>query len=128
MAERIQRSRQKGWKMPEGAIYVGRKSRWGNPFDLGIIHHAAACGLTTYGDPAGTEAGQAALQSDYWFRACHRLAAEFYREYLIALPGAARAQLLEPLRGRDLACWCAPEFSCHADVLLELANPASAPQ
>jgi hypothetical protein len=26
------------------------------------------------------------------------------------------------LRGRDLACWCAPTFDCHADVLLELAN------
>jgi hypothetical protein len=25
------------------------------------------------------------------------------------------------LRGRDLACWCAPE-PCHGDVLLRLAN------
>lgn len=32
MPERIQRSRKKGWRMPEGAIYVGRPSRWGNPF------------------------------------------------------------------------------------------------
>ena len=28
---------------------------------------------------------------------------------------------LEPLRGKDLVCWCAPE-ACHADVLLKLAN------
>ena len=28
---------------------------------------------------------------------------------------------LEPLRGKDLVCWCAPE-ACHADVLLRLAN------
>jgi len=28
---------------------------------------------------------------------------------------------LEPLRGRDLLCWCAPSSRCHADVLLELA-------
>ncbi len=28
---RIQRSRAKGWRMPEGAIYVGRPTRWGNP-------------------------------------------------------------------------------------------------
>ena len=26
------------------------------------------------------------------------------------------------LRGRDLACWCALDQPCHADVLLELAN------
>jgi hypothetical protein len=26
------------------------------------------------------------------------------------------------LRGKNLACWCKPDESCHADVLLELAN------
>lgn len=33
------------------------------------------------------------------------------------------AEDLEVLRGRDLACWCATGTPCHADVLLELANP-----
>lgn len=32
MPKRIQRSRAKGWRMPEGAIYVGRPSKWGNPW------------------------------------------------------------------------------------------------
>ncbi|GAG87489.1 unnamed protein product, partial [marine sediment metagenome] len=27
------------------------------------------------------------------------------------------------LKGKDLVCWCAP-LPCHADVLLELANPS----
>lgn len=27
-----------------------------------------------------------------------------------------------PLRGKNLACWCAPSASCHADILLDLAN------
>ena len=27
------------------------------------------------------------------------------------------------LAGRDLACYCAPGVLCHADVLLEIANP-----
>jgi hypothetical protein len=26
------------------------------------------------------------------------------------------------LKGKNLACWCALEAPCHADVLLELAN------
>jgi hypothetical protein len=30
--QRIQRKRTKGWRMPEGAVYVGRGSRWGNPY------------------------------------------------------------------------------------------------
>jgi len=29
--KRIQRRRVKGWRMPEGAIYVGRPTYWGNP-------------------------------------------------------------------------------------------------
>jgi Domain of unknown function (DUF4326) len=32
LSKRIQRRRTKGWRMPEGAVYVGRPSRWGNPF------------------------------------------------------------------------------------------------
>jgi hypothetical protein len=28
----------------------------------------------------------------------------------------------EPLRGKNLACWCKPGVPCHADVLIELAN------
>jgi len=30
--KRIQRKRTKRWKMPKNTIYVGRPSKWGNPF------------------------------------------------------------------------------------------------
>ena len=30
------------------------------------------------------------------------------------------------LAGLDLACWCAPDEPCHADVLLTLANDEGA--
>lgn len=33
---RIQRRRTKGHKMPKGAVYVGRPSKWGNPFETAI--------------------------------------------------------------------------------------------
>jgi len=32
MSERIQRRRVKGWRMPLNTIYVGRPSKWGNPY------------------------------------------------------------------------------------------------
>jgi hypothetical protein len=32
------------------------------------------------------------------------------------------AERLSELRGPDLACWCALDQPCHADILLELAN------
>ena len=35
MPERVQRKRTKGWKMPPNTVYVGRGSKWGNPFIVG---------------------------------------------------------------------------------------------
>ena len=32
MPDRIQRKRTKDWHMPVNAIYVGRPTRWGNPY------------------------------------------------------------------------------------------------
>jgi hypothetical protein len=31
---RIQRKRTKGWKLPPNTVYVGRGSKWGNPFKI----------------------------------------------------------------------------------------------
>jgi hypothetical protein len=48
-------------------------------------------------------------------------AVRLYQEHLLGDPGliaAARAELA----GRDLACWCTPGDTCHADVLLAIAN------
>lgn len=43
MPFRIQRKRTKGWRMPAGAVYVGRGSKWGNPYKIGtcLIGNAA---------------------------------------------------------------------------------------
>jgi len=35
-SERVQRLRKRGWRMPENAVYVGRPTKWGNPFKVGI--------------------------------------------------------------------------------------------
>ena len=32
--KRIQRKRTKGWRMPDNTVYVGRGSKWGNPFTV----------------------------------------------------------------------------------------------
>ena len=31
---RIQRKRTRGWTMPPNAVYVGRPTKWGNPFQM----------------------------------------------------------------------------------------------
>ena len=35
MPIRIQRKRTKGWKMPPNTVYVGRPTKYGNPFTVG---------------------------------------------------------------------------------------------
>lgn len=48
---RIQRQRTKGWRMPANTIYVGRGSKWGNPYkvdklmNLGEVLKMYACHL-----------------------------------------------------------------------------------
>lgn len=45
MPDRLQRRRTRGWRMPADAVYVGRPTRWGNPFQL----HSLSGGLVRYG-------------------------------------------------------------------------------
>jgi len=35
MPKRIQRKRTKGWRMPRNTVYVGRPTKWGNPYRIG---------------------------------------------------------------------------------------------
>ena len=50
---------------------------------------------------------------------------DFYEQYA-AWRLTVEPDWLEPLRGRDLACWCAPK-RCHADTLIRLANEKPVP-
>jgi hypothetical protein len=96
MPKRIQRKRTKGWRMPENTVYVGRPTRWGNPAD--------------------------------WQKNGRAWAVEDYRRQLRNWQGddaQGYYDMLKPLQGKDLACWCPLDQPCHADVLLELANPDS---
>lgn len=34
---RIQRKRTRGWRMPSGTKYVGRPTKWGNPYPPGSL-------------------------------------------------------------------------------------------
>lgn len=43
--QRIQRQRTPGWRMPDGAVYVGRPGKWGNPF----VYRDESRGLVRYG-------------------------------------------------------------------------------
>jgi hypothetical protein len=114
MPERIQRKRTKGWRMPEGALYVGRGSGWGNPWSFG--EHASAPGTWWCSHSDGF--GDGAYFDTREEAAAHAVA--LYRELITHAHMAA--DFLTDLAGRDLACWCPLDQPCHGDILLEIAN------
>lgn len=105
--QRIQRRRTKGWQMPEGAVYVGRPSRWGNRFKPGMFNVVLDREMTV-------------RDTVERFRA--NLAAQLEAAENNPLLWAATKSSLDELRGKDLVCWCPLAEPCHADVLLEIAN------
>lgn len=51
---RVQRQRRAGWRMPPGVVYVGRPTRWGNPWrveDLGAVEAVARYRADLLADP-----------------------------------------------------------------------------
>jgi hypothetical protein len=78
--------------VPEGAIYVGRPTKWGNPYVI------------------GRDGDRNEVIRKY---------RKYIIDNLMTSDLCARD--LEDLRGKDLVCWCAPK-PCHADILLEIAN------
>lgn len=92
--KRVQRSRNKKPGIPEGAIYVGRPTVWGNPFVL---------------SSKGYETPRRAVGAYY----------EHLKEFANTSPESFKI-FIEKLRGKDLACWCKECDLCHADVLIAI--------
>ena len=77
--------------IPEGSVYIGRGSRWGNPFVIG---------------KDGTRAEVCAKYKDAL-------------EDMIVV-GSVSLNDLALLDGRNLVCFCAP-LQCHGDILEKAA-------
>lgn len=89
-----------GGRIPDGAVYVGRPTKWGN-----LWSHLPE-----------TQARYRVATRDE--------AVDAYEAWItraIERDPAALDRLRDELRGKDLVCWCAPH-RCHAEVLLRLAN------
>lgn len=110
MPQRIQLSRQKGFRLPAGAKKVDRTTRYDNPFKVGD--------WVDYENREGLMSG-VKIHSP-------RLALNLFEALLIRAI-EDNPDFLEPLRARDLACWCKlpaggePDL-CHAAILLKYAN------
>lgn len=147
-SQRIQRKRTAGWRMPENTIYVGRGSKFGNPYIVGKaqvrmpaldggewehegrLHKASGQKHAfVHGAPEGEPMPITWHQVE---NATPEQCVQMYRERLTG-QGKAHIEYRHPsmndllaevrnLAGKNLACWCPLDQPCHADVLLELAN------
>lgn len=138
--KRIQRRRTKGWRMPDNTVYVGRGSKWGNPYALGEtqIRMPALDGkdwelegrlYKTSGQENAFCHGDGTITWHQVENATREQCVELFREYITGEPYrkpyryASQVEAVrEALAGKNLACWCPLDQPCHADVLLELAN------
>lgn len=139
--QRVQRQRTRGWRMPEGAVYVGRPTVFGNPFQ------AYKCDCCGYWDVRDDNAVTYLVNHEYvrrpevranpatWTtkREASREAVRLYEDELTYWFGGRMKhdqpfrEAVESLRGKTLSCWCPPDMPCHADVLLHLANQSVRP-
>lgn len=78
-------------------VYIGRPSKWGNPFSH--LPHAAV-GLEHI----------VATRDD---------AIKKYEAWVVEQPELMAS--LHELKGKTLGCWCKPQ-ACHGDILMRLAN------
>lgn len=104
---RIQRKRTKGWRIPENTVYVGRPTRWGNPFtgENAVERYREAVSIFPVSENtmnAWTESGG--------------------NKVMLILLAGRHDYVKNRLRGKNLACWCPLDKPCHADILLEIAK------
>jgi hypothetical protein len=110
-AVRVQRSRRKGSRMPPNTVYVGRPTKWGNPWSpKNSTHITMARGFAA--NPVESSRPMTVAEC-----------VEAYRKSIDAREfGYGRDEIRAELAGKNLACYCRLEGPCHADVLLEIAN------
>lgn len=112
-ALRVQRRRVKGYRMPRGTIYVGRPTKWGNPY---VVKKLAPRRYAVF-NPEGEQLGAAKINR--W-----SAAEQAVLRYRIMMEKIIKDEpsALDELKDHPLACWCSIGEPCHRDVLIELAN------
>lgn len=101
--------------MPENTVYVGRGSKWGNPYRVVPLHRSGPFDIMIGEHFCGQSTGRYLAHKMVKNRFIQAQKMGWHN----TLPNDyTRAELA----GKNLACWCPLDMPCHADVLLQLAN------
>lgn len=144
---RLQRPRVRGWRVPEGAVYVGPGSRWANPWrwrtrqalarvpalDGSPWEYETRISANGHHHPYFHPDGRVTSHTSRYLtrRECVELferaltnpSGEIYLPRgRYSGPALTVADARADLAGRDLVCRCALNQVCHADALIAVAN------
>ena len=105
-------------KLPDGAVLIDRRTRWGNPFRVEQWGRALAVLLYKETASGSWNPTHFSHLTDEEYKQAYALREQWLRRLGHGHPWEI---IRGRLKGKDLACWCAPEL-CHGEVLLEMAN------
>lgn len=83
-------------------VYIGRPSKWGNPY---------------------THIQDKITKAEFIVNTREEAIAK-YKEYILNGEGKHLLNDLHELKNKTLGCWCSPQ-SCHGDVLIEIIEQTS---
>lgn len=102
---RIQRKRERGWRLPPNTICVTRPGPFSNPYKIGDRFPEHLSIYKWYGTGEITRDN------------CLLAFASYAEDRLLKEP-----EWLDPLLESDIACWCKVDEPCHGDIILELLD------
>lgn len=108
---RVQRKRTKGWRMPANTIYVGRPTKFGNPYKP--VDYLKSL--------QGVHQLQKIPTIDLTNSKFYEFCVDAFKHYIESNP-ELMSLVKKELKGRNLSCFCPLDQPCHADMLLEIAN------
>jgi len=121
---RLQRKRTKGFKLvsPNSLpnVYVGRGSKYGNPFVVKQGGQRKLEGIYYYIEFQNRVFGAYHTKKDANARAAEIFGIWLKNNKLTIKPD----DIINELCNKNLVCWCRLSEPCHGDALLELANRA----
>ena len=113
--------------MPDNAVYIGRPSKWGNPFIMvGDQLFSDASHRRTIFSPWIIYDQHHLYTKEEGLDKCLELYKLWVMGWLVTNDVKPCPFSLEEARkelnGKDLACWCPRTKKCHADILIELLS------
>ena len=112
-------------------VYVGRPSKWGNPFRI-VQYSDGKWAVKTDGSDRCNDILIQYGHAVYDTKEAAAKDAVFCHAYWLCPHGDSVMdsinketefyEQIKLLKGKNLSCWCKPGDPCHADVLIEIAN------